>query len=261
MGPFSREPYGGRTATASARCRWPGRAATSLPARRIATAASPPKRDPTCLRVLSTQASHQLTGTGPGQRRTDLVSPEDDGDSRGMETPCAPIRPGHEHRLSAAGRRSRCVPDSSPPESAAYTCGEVSGTDTTWPTAAARPTFPTAHPKGRRKPGTRSRSPSAPSVVQKGSGLNLPATSANRYDHHEKAHMAGSSRRPTARCPQHQAALANSPQDRSTDHEGLLMIGANRVTATGDMRVFLDYLQGGSFVRRHCLPTMAPKHA
>src|SRR4029078_9177023 len=51
---------------------------------------------------------------------------------------------------------------------------------------------------------------------------------------HENARMGASSRRPTARCPQHQAALANSPQDRSTDHEGLLMIGANRMTATGD---------------------------
>jgi hypothetical protein len=30
-----------------------------------------------------------------------------------------------------------------------------------------------------------------------------------------------------------QAALANSPQNRSTGHEGLLMIGANRVAATG----------------------------
>jgi hypothetical protein len=88
--------------------------------------------------------------------------------------------------------------------------------------------LPHRTPKGRRTPGTRSRSPSAPSVVQKGSGLNLPPTCANRYDHHEEALMAGPPAAPPARCSQPQAALANSPQDRSTGHEGLLMIGANR---------------------------------
>ena len=141
------------------------------------------------------------------------------------------------------------MPDSPRPEPAAYTCGEVSGTDTTWPTAAARPTFPPHTQKAGASPALEAGALLPPRWSRRApvsTFLPPPQTDTTTM---RRLTWPVPPAAPPARCSQPQAALANSPQDRSTGHEGLLMIGANRVTATGDMRVFPDYLPGGCAYR------------
>jgi hypothetical protein len=141
--------------------------------------------------------------------------------------------------------RARQLPARTGPRIRAARC---LGTDTTWPTMAAADPPATAHPRIRRKPGTRKPEPLwPPRRSQRDSGLNLPLTCANRYAHHEKVLIVGGLAAPPARVLSAQAALPNSPQDRSTGHEGLLMIGANRAAATGR----LEYAQTGLSARGH----------
>ena len=94
-GPSRGNRTGGRAAASSARRRGSGRPGL-FPARQDVWPLElprPPKRDPTCLRVPSDPGFAPVTGAGPGQRRTDLLSPRGRRRSGGRETPCPPMRP------------------------------------------------------------------------------------------------------------------------------------------------------------------------